>query len=80
MLTKNFISPHILQEKVYKEISQVYAQKSSTDECLTNEDLNKFEYLERVIKETMRIFTAVPILGREVTDDLEIGEIIIFKK
>ncbi|XP_071579411.1 cytochrome P450 4g15-like [Temnothorax nylanderi] len=36
-------------------------------------------YLERVIKETMRIFPVVPIIARQVTEDLKIGKVILPK-
>lgn len=44
------------------------------DECLSSEDLQKLEYTERVIKETMRIFPVGPILVRKVSDDFELGK------
>lgn len=59
---------------MYNEIVEVYAQKSSMDECLSSEDLQKLEYTERVIKETMRIFPVGPILVRKVTEDFELGQ------
>lgn len=58
---------------MYEELCEIYG---SEDPCATpvkNEDLHRMEYLERVIKETMRIFPVGPLLVRRVTDDLNIG-------
>jgi cytochrome P450 len=40
------------------------------------EDLQRMDYLDRVIKETIRIFPPIPIIGRLLTKDLKIGKFI----
>jgi cytochrome P450 family 4 len=32
------------------------------------------EYLERVIKETLRIFPPLPVFGRSLEEEMQIGE------
>jgi cytochrome P450 len=41
------------------------------------EDLAKMKYLERVVKEAMRLYPPVSIIGRQLSEDVEIGESII---
>ncbi len=58
-----------VQEKVYEEIIEVF----STDGKINYESLNRLTYLDQVIKESMRLLPAVPIIGRETQEEVEIG-------
>lgn len=71
--------PHILlllamnpehQEKCYQEICDVL---SSPDDEVTEDKWNKLKYLERCIKEGMRLIPAAVILARKVKEDLKLG-------
>ena len=44
-----------------------------SDRPLTNQDLISLEYLECSIKETLRLFPSVPVLGRKVSETCIIG-------
>ncbi|XP_039303870.1 cytochrome P450 4c21 isoform X5 [Solenopsis invicta] len=67
-----------IQEKVYKELLEIYGTKTPKAAPVKYEDLQRMNYLERVIKETLRIFPTGPVIAREVTEDVKIG-LLIFK-
>nr|XP_012224463.1 PREDICTED: cytochrome P450 4C1-like [Linepithema humile] len=69
-----------VQEKAYKELSEIYGIESPKSVPIEYDDLQKMEYLNRVIKETMRLFLAAPLIGRILTEDLKIGETILPKE
>ncbi|XP_063537297.1 cytochrome P450 4g15-like [Cydia strobilella] len=58
------------QDKVYKELKQIFGESQRIP---TKEDLKKMEYLERVIKETMRLYTVVPVIARETQTELKLS-------
>lgn len=51
-----------IQERVYKELIDVYDTDSSESSL---EDIGKLNYMEMVIKETMRLLPVGPFLARE---------------
>lgn len=58
------------QERIFEEIQTAKLDKSKGYE-LTIDDFNKMEYLDRVIKESLRIYPPVPFISRELSEDFE---------
>lgn len=59
-----------IQERVFQEIKAAHSsQYSETD----NEAMTKLNYLEMVVRETMRILPVGPFLGRECLEDVKIS-------
>lgn len=56
-----------VQQKIYEEIEEVIG-----DEELTFKSLSKFNYLELVIKESLRLFPPVPLLSRKIHEEVEV--------
>ncbi|KAM0734615.1 Cytochrome P450 4C1 [Formica fusca] len=59
------------QEKVHEELEEVF-KDSKTPASV--KELLQLKYLERVIKETLRIFPSVPIITRKLAEDVKIGD------
>lgn len=57
------------QEKIFEEIQNV--KGGENDRELTIDDFNKMDYLDRVLKESMRIYPPVPSISRVNTEDFE---------
>jgi cytochrome P450 len=56
---------------VCEELETIF---QGTDRPPTMTDLNKMKYLERVIKETRRLYPPAPIIFRTLTEDTEISK------
>ncbi|KAG8332923.1 Cytochrome P450 4C1 [Homalodisca vitripennis] len=63
-----------IQEKVVEELNDIF---QGSDRSATTRDINEMKYLERVIKEALRLFPSVPFIGRKVTQDTQIGDYLI---
>lgn len=65
-----------MQNRLVEEINEVYA----TDDEITFESLGKLQYMERVIKETLRVAPVGPVIFREAMEDFEIEQGLVIPK
>ena len=59
-----------VQERIHKELDDVF--EDDRNRMCTMDDVRKLQYLEKVIKESLRLFPSVPFMARVTTDDCEV--------
>lgn len=78
-----------IQENVRDELDRVFAEDdidsfADADEGLakqlkttnvTSDQLREMKYLERVIKESLRMWPSIPFVAREMTEDITVGKL-----
>ncbi|KAI4474642.1 hypothetical protein M0804_014748 [Polistes exclamans] len=69
-----------VQQRVYEELYQMYGSSNPEDVPITLEDIKKMKYSERVIKETLRLFPAGPIIGRILSKDVRVNKNVVIPK
>lgn len=60
------------QQKAYEEVTSVLGKDYRTPVTITL--LNDLNYLEMVIKETLRLYPSVPMYGRKIFEDVQVGK------
>ncbi|XP_037503779.2 cytochrome P450 4c3 isoform X2 [Rhipicephalus sanguineus] len=65
------------QDKVHAEIDAVFADDKQRS--VTVEDIKKLKYLDCVIKESLRLYPPVPLVARNIDEDVHIGKYTIPK-
>ncbi|GMS92778.1 hypothetical protein PENTCL1PPCAC_14953, partial [Pristionchus entomophagus] len=64
-----------IQERAHQEIMEVLGDDPDRD--LTRDDVGKLVYLERCIKESMRLFPPVPFVSRQLRHDFQCGDFLL---
>ncbi|KAK6009893.1 hypothetical protein OSTOST_25149, partial [Ostertagia ostertagi] len=65
-----------LQKRLHEEMDEIFG---SSDRSCTNEDLKSMKYLEKCIKESLRLRPPVPNFTRKLEQDIEIEGVMIPK-
>jgi len=60
-----------VQQKVFEEMEYIF---HGSDRAAVLADLNEMKYLERVIKEAMRLYPPVPFIGRKLSEDVQLDQ------
>ncbi|XP_043502304.1 cytochrome P450 4V2-like [Polistes fuscatus] len=69
-----------IQNQVYEELYDMYGSSDPKDVPITMEDIKSMKYLERVIKETLRLFPPAPFFGRTLHSDTKVNDNVILPK
>lgn len=59
-----------IQKKVVEELEEIFGD---SDRPVTFQDTLEMKYLERCILETLRMYPPVPIIAREIKEELKLG-------
>jgi cytochrome P450 len=60
-----------IEETLFQELESIFGNEMERE--VTLEDIKGMNYMEAVIKETLRLYPSVPIIGRVLTEDVVIG-------
>ncbi|XP_020293219.1 cytochrome P450 4C1-like [Pseudomyrmex gracilis] len=62
------------QEKIHEELEEVF---KDSQKPATVQEISQLKYLDRVIKESRRLYPAIPAIKRTLSEDTKLGDYII---
>ncbi|KAI4477092.1 hypothetical protein M0802_014783 [Mischocyttarus mexicanus] len=69
-----------IQNKTYEELYQIYESSDPEDVPITYQDIKNMKYMDRVVKETLRLFPAAPVIARTHSEDIKMDESIVIPR
>lgn len=67
-----------VQEKLVQEVDEICKLESDTA-GFSSDFLQKFTFMDAVLKESMRLFTVGPVIAREATEEVDLNGYLIPK-
>lgn len=62
-----------VQEKCWDELSDIFVGDED-QRTPTMDDLRQMKYMDQCIKESLRLYPSVPILARQISEDIQMGD------
>lgn len=62
---------YVIQDKIVGEIQEIFGD---SNRVASMEDLNKMKYLECCIKETLRLYPSVHLIGRQFGEKIKLSK------
>ncbi|XP_015173618.1 PREDICTED: cytochrome P450 3A13-like [Polistes dominula] len=69
-----------IQNRAYEELYDMYGSSDPKDVPIKYKDITEMEYLDRVIKETCRLFPPAPFVGRTASTDIKVNENLVIPR
>ncbi|XP_068626784.1 cytochrome P450 4C1-like [Battus philenor] len=63
-----------VQQKIVAELKEIYGE---TKRATTIEDFNDMRYMDRCIKEAMRLYPPVPFISRKINEEIKLSNYIV---
>ncbi|XP_013173703.1 PREDICTED: cytochrome P450 4C1, partial [Papilio xuthus] len=65
-----------VQDRIYEECKLIFGDSDRTPSWT---DLTEMKYLEATIKEILRLYPSVPFIGRQITEDFMLDDVLVKK-